>query len=74
VVAIVIGLVELVGVLASQLSVTDGPIAWIGGLSLNYVGFAIVAVFAAVWLIALAVWRFARVEERWSARLADRSE
>jgi high-affinity nickel-transport protein len=74
VVAIVIGLVELVGVLASQLSVHDGPIAWIGGLSLNYVGFGIVAVFAAVWLLALAVWRFARVEERWNARLADHAE
>ena len=28
----------------------------------------------ASWLIALAVWRFARVEERWSARLADRGD
>jgi high-affinity nickel-transport protein len=30
------------------------------------VGFMIVGLFVVAWLIALAVWRFGRVEERWS--------
>jgi high-affinity nickel-transport protein len=28
-----------------------------------------VALFVGTWVIALAVWHFARIEERWSARL-----
>ena len=31
----------------------------------------IVAMFVATWAIALSVWRFGRIEERWSAHLAD---
>jgi len=29
----------------------------------------IVAMFVATWVIALAIWRLGRIEERWSARL-----
>ena len=41
-------------------------------LDLDMLGYAVVALFVATWAIALAVWRFGRVEERWSARLAQR--
>ncbi|KAA2254337.1 HoxN/HupN/NixA family nickel/cobalt transporter [Solihabitans fulvus] len=66
-VALVIGLVELVGLLARKLGIESGPLGWIAGLDLNYVGYAIVALFAVTWLVALAVWRFGRIEQRWSA-------
>ena len=42
-----------------------------GGIDLNFVGYAIAAVFVATWAIAVAVWRFGRIEERWSARLQE---
>jgi high-affinity nickel-transport protein len=29
----------------------------------------IVAMFVATWVIALAIWRLGRIEERWSAHL-----
>jgi high-affinity nickel-transport protein len=67
VVALVIGLVELLGLLAGQLNIDSGPLGWVAGLDLNYVGYGIVGLFAATWLIALAVWRFARIEQRWTA-------
>jgi nickel/cobalt transporter (NiCoT) family protein len=68
-VALVIGTVELVGVLADQAHITTGPLAAIAGIPLDYAGYGIVGLFVAAWLIALAVWRFGHIEERWSADL-----
>jgi high-affinity nickel-transport protein len=65
-VALVIGLVELVGLLADQLHVDSGPLAWIGAINLNVVGYAIVGLFVLTWAIALTVWKFARIEEKWT--------
>jgi nickel/cobalt transporter (NiCoT) family protein len=66
VVALVIGMIELLQLLAKKLDVTTGPLGWIDNLDLNMVGYVIVGLFVATWLIALAVWRFGRIEERWS--------
>jgi high-affinity nickel-transport protein len=65
--ALIIGLVELLGLLAQQLDITTGPLGWIAGLNLNNVGYGIVGLFVVTWLISLAVYRIARVEQRWSA-------
>lgn len=66
-VALLIGTVELLGLLADKLHL-HGPFwAWIGTLDLNTLGFAIVGLFVATWIIALLVWRFARIEEKWTA-------
>ena len=66
-VALVIGLIELGGLLAEKLDVSSGPLAWVAGLNLNYVGYAIVGLFALTWIVSLAVWRFGRIEQRWSS-------
>ncbi|MGH3594493.1 MAG: HoxN/HupN/NixA family nickel/cobalt transporter, partial [Mycobacterium sp.] len=41
---------------------------WIGGLNLNAVGFVIVALFVVTWAVALAVWRYGRIEEKWTVQ------
>jgi high-affinity nickel-transport protein len=69
-VALIIGTVELVSILIDKLSIDSGPLAWVGRLDLNNVGFFIVGLFVFTWVVALAVWRYARVEEKWSANLA----
>ena len=69
-VALIIGTIELIGVLDDQAGIVSGPLAWIGSIPLDYAGYGIVALFVLAWLIALAVWRFGRIEEKWSARLA----
>jgi high-affinity nickel-transport protein len=66
-VAFIIGSVELLGILAEKLSLTGGFWDWIANLDLNLVGYAIVALFVLTWALALAVWRFAHIEEKWSA-------
>jgi len=69
-VALVIGTIELIGVLADRLDITTGPIAAIANVPLDYAGYAIVVLFVGSWALALAVWRYGRIEEKWSADLA----
>jgi high-affinity nickel-transport protein len=69
-VALLIGTVELVSILTERLSIESGPLAWVGGLDLDHVGFLIVALFVLTWAVAAGVWRWGRVEERWSRHLA----
>ena len=65
-VALVIGTIELVGVIADRADITGGPIAAIASVPLDYAGYAIVALFLTAWVLALAVWKLGRIEERWS--------
>ncbi|WP_310963824.1 Nickel transporter NicT [Nocardioides terrisoli] len=69
-VALVIGTVELLGVLADRLSIEHGPLAAIGSVNLDYAGYAIVGLFFVSWAVALGIWYFGRIEERWSADLS----
>ncbi|GAA4994447.1 HoxN/HupN/NixA family nickel/cobalt transporter [Kitasatospora paranensis] len=70
-VALVIGVIELVGLLAEKLNITSGPIGWITGLDLNAVGYAIVGLFVVTWAGALAFWKFGKVEQKWSAGMRE---
>jgi high-affinity nickel-transport protein len=69
-VALIIGTIELMVVLADQAKITSGPIASIASIPLDYAGYGIVGLFVVAWLTALAVWRYGRIEERWSAHLS----
>ncbi|MGI5365514.1 HoxN/HupN/NixA family nickel/cobalt transporter [Streptomyces iakyrus] len=71
-VALLIGSVELLGLLAGQLNL-HGPFwDWVSGLDLNVLGYVVVALFFATWVVALVVWRVGRIEEKWSGDLASR--
>lgn len=66
-VALLIGTVELLGLLAGRLGLRGPFWHWISGLDLNVLGYVVVALFFATWALALLVWRLGRIEERWSA-------
>jgi high-affinity nickel-transport protein len=68
VVAVMIGGVELLGLLAEQLGWRGGFWSWLGGLDLNAVGFVIGGLFVVTWLGAVLIWRYARIEEKWTAQ------
>src|SRR5262249_62036074 len=68
-VALISGAVELITLAADKLSIPAGPIGWIASLNLNYVGYVIVGLFVATWVVALGIWRYARIEEKWSTDL-----
>jgi nickel/cobalt transporter (NiCoT) family protein len=70
-VALVIGTIEIVGLLAQKLD-GRGPFwEWWENIDINTVGLIVVGMFVVTWLIALSVWRFARIEERWAAAPAE---
>ncbi len=68
-VALIIGTVELVSILVDKVGITSGPLAAVGNLDLNVVGYAIVGLFVLTWVVALAVWRFGRIEQKWSTHV-----
>jgi nickel/cobalt transporter (NiCoT) family protein len=66
VVAVLIGSIELLGLFADQLG-WRGPFwDWLAGLDLNTVGFVVVGIFVITWVVALLVWRYGRIEEKWA--------
>jgi high-affinity nickel-transport protein len=68
-VAVLIGTIELGGQAASRLGLSGPVWSWLETANLNLLGFVIVGLFVATWAIALSVWRFGRIEQRWTARL-----
>jgi high-affinity nickel-transport protein len=65
-VALGVGSLELLSVVAGRLRLTGAPWAWVAGLDLNVVGYVLAGLFAVTWLVAVAVWRVGRIEQRWS--------
>jgi nickel/cobalt transporter (NiCoT) family protein len=66
-VALFIGTIELVGLLTVKLGLRGSVADWFQNFNINTAGFVIVGMFVGTWAIALAVWRFARIEEKWTA-------
>jgi len=71
-VAVLIGTVELGGLLASKLDLTGPFWIWLENIDLNTLGLAIVAAFLLTWALSLSIWRIGRIEQRWASALAAR--
>ena len=71
-VAFVIGTIELVGLLSTELDLHGAFWDTMAGFDINRAGFIIVGLFVVTWAVALGIWRFGRIEARWdrSAALA----
>ena len=70
-VAAVIGTIELGGLIAQHLNLSGSFWTWFENIDLNVLGFVIVGMFLATWVIAISVWHFGHIEERWSAHLEE---
>jgi high-affinity nickel-transport protein len=68
-VALVIGGIELISILADKTGISSGPLRAIADLDLNFVGYAIVGLFVLTWVVALAAWKFLRIEDKWSTAI-----
>jgi high-affinity nickel-transport protein len=69
-VALFIGGLEVAQVVAGQLGLRGGFWAYARGFDINHAGFLIVGMFVAVWVVALGVWKYGRVEHRWEQAAA----
>lgn len=68
-VALGIGSLVLVGLLVEQFDFSNGPLAWLAGLNLDYVGFAMVVIFLLAWATALVAWRKFGIEAKWEQQV-----
>jgi high-affinity nickel-transport protein len=64
-VALFVGGLELCQVFAQQLNLTGGFWDYALAFDLNSAGYFIVGAFAVVWSVALLLWRYGKIEERW---------
>ena len=68
-VALVIGTIEIAGLIASEVNLGGAFWTWFENIDINLLGFIIVGMFVATWAIALSVWKYGHIEERWDAYL-----
>jgi high-affinity nickel-transport protein len=66
-VAFVIGTIEIVGLLTTEFKLRGRFWDTMANFNINRAGFIIVAMFVVTWAIALAIWRFGHIEDRWDA-------
>ena len=64
-VAFFVGTVEILGLIGQETDFKSPFWSLIRGFNINTAGFVIVGLFVVTWVIALAYWRLARVEEKW---------
>ena len=65
-VALLIGTIELAQVLSVKLGWSGAFWSWLHGLDFGTLGYAVVGLFAITWLVALAIWKWRRIEQRWA--------
>ncbi len=62
--ALLIGLIELVQVLAHALGLTAGVWGRLQALDFGWIGYLLVGLFVLTWSLSYGAWRFLRIEER----------
>lgn len=72
-VALFVGTVELYQVITSSIDL-GGVLGFVQDLDFGYLGYIVVGMFVAIWAASYLVWRFGRVEERWSEAFVGSSD
>jgi high-affinity nickel-transport protein len=65
-VAFLIGTIEIIGLLSSELHVHGGFWDFMANFDINQAGFAIAALFVVVWVAAIGYWKFGKLDHRWT--------
>jgi len=64
-VAFFIGTVEILGLIEQEYRLGGRFWTFMGNFDINKAGFVIVGVFVLTWAVALAVWHFGKIEQKW---------
>jgi len=73
-VALFIGTIELLGLLGQELNLTGGFWDVLANFDINKAGFIIVGIFVLTWAVALSIWHFGHIEQKWEAHTATAGE
>jgi len=68
-----IGTIEVLGLLQKELHLTGSFWNVMANFNINKAGFVIVGIFVLTWMGALLIWKYGHVEERWSAKLDEKT-
>jgi high-affinity nickel-transport protein len=66
-VALVIGTIELLQVLATRLSLDSGFWSFLGALDFGRIGYLVVGLFVVTWASSVVLWKARRIEQRWGS-------
>ena len=69
-VALFIGTIEILGLIGQEFSLAGGFWTFMGNFNINKAGFVIVGIFAVTWAVALFVWHFGKIEQKWDTAKA----
>jgi high-affinity nickel-transport protein len=64
-VAVFVGAVEILGLIGQESGLSGTGWSWLANFNINTAGFVIVGVFVVTWVVALGIWHFGKLEERW---------
>jgi len=66
-VAFFIGSIEILGLIGQESKLSGGFWSFLGRFNINAAGYVIVGVFVVTWVVALAIWHFGKIEQRWDS-------
>jgi len=66
-VAFFIGTVEILSLIGQEYQLGGRFWTFMGDFNINKAGFVVVGVFVVTWAVALAVWHFGKIEQKWEA-------
>jgi nickel/cobalt transporter (NiCoT) family protein len=66
-VALIIGMIELLQVVAAKLSLEGGFWSFLDNLDFGSIGYGVVGLFVVTWAISVIFWKARRIEDRWGA-------
>jgi high-affinity nickel-transport protein len=66
-VAFFIGTVEILSLIGQQYRLGGGFWTFMGDFNINEAGFVIVGIFVLTWAVALSIWHFGHIEQKWEA-------
>jgi len=64
-VALLIGTIELLQVMAAKFSLEGGFWSFLDSLDFGHIGYVVVGLFVATWAFSVILWKTRRIEERW---------
>ncbi len=70
-VALFIGTIEIVGLVAQETNLSGGFWTFLEGFNINRAGFIIVGIFLVTWVVALLVWHFGNIESKWELQTSQ---
>jgi high-affinity nickel-transport protein len=65
-----IGTIEVLGLVPQELHWTGGFWTFMEGFDINKAGFVIVGMFVVTWFLAVTIWKFGKIEQKWETGLA----